>query len=901
MIGIDLFHSRGNVPIDELLPKINRPSMEFMAWARIVSREEMEWITDALILGGKVNDELEALEFLNDLSKRDLGRQFSGVALCDLGGKRHNRPFKLLRERVDAVDGSSSSIASPHFAHGRIGHQAIREILTGSIPDFNRAQSFIRENLGNSQRLLYPQPPISFWHAILPNNFVNEKLIIAIQEVLKQIQKEMQETTSWFEIYCKIKPLIYELSSRMAPIFGVHFDSLRGLHDGMEDAYLEFLFFMTLLSWASIVPSINQPRKHLFSEIKALDRKLTVGCGVIDEIEVKSINGRKPNRIEGQLLSWAAKNVRDLSAGELIYFLERKLGRSAIDSQIIDWKFAVGDGGPNRIIKPSDVLEPLPRHVEQVRRYIAAANFGYMMACGHEGRLDWRRGNVINSGTITYILPTSEPITHNIELSPDEQRREFDERIFRNLPRGRANSVFRRLSNLFCAEALDAVKLSNRRSIEIKRKNKPNKNRSETKLLFPDRQMVFAKIAEQSRKFADRDRIVEVVGVTKKGKDVYQMDLDRLVEFLGNPKKKRVVGDFNLSTGKGFICCLMPGHDDSTPSMHVDLNIGRFYCFGCHKNGGLTSVKPDIVVVLGQVSTGKGVHPQFNKTRKVEIPPRHHAIMSTARNIMRDRFRGSPAENYCIQRSIDPDLAFAENVGYADDTLINSLLDAGYSYEELIFYGFIGISGKIGPTSRLCKLLTRRGLEIKNIRREIKAKSGEQKFGFPYPTLSGRVTFPLGIEGGKVTNIYGRDIRGGNKKFRHRKLTTKNTGVPHGAFNMDVLAVNEYPEVFIAEGTFDALSLMMMGHGPAVAIIGTLNHVLLEAIARSDKDVALALDHDNNKSGQEAAIETIDKLKAIKFGGNVRNYTTEFVETHPEFVECGDFNEWWSKYGSKAN
>jgi len=43
--------------------------------------------------------------------------------------------------------------------------------------------------------------------------------------------------------------------------------------------------------------------------------------------------------------------------------------------------------------------------------------------------------------------------------------------------------------------------------------------------------------------------------------------------------------DVPFDTGDIVICCPMPGHDDSTPSMVLHLDTERYYCFGCGSHG----------------------------------------------------------------------------------------------------------------------------------------------------------------------------------------------------------------------------------------------------------------------------------------------------------------------------
>ena len=41
-----------------------------------------------------------------------------------------------------------------------------------------------------------------------------------------------------------------------------------------------------------------------------------------------------------------------------------------------------------------------------------------------------------------------------------------------------------------------------------------------------------------------------------------------------------------LKSGQGFkACCPLPGHQEKTPSFHIDARKNFFYCYGCRRGG----------------------------------------------------------------------------------------------------------------------------------------------------------------------------------------------------------------------------------------------------------------------------------------------------------------------------
>lgn len=57
---------------------------------------------------------------------------------------------------------------------------------------------------------------------------------------------------------------------------------------------------------------------------------------------------------------------------------------------------------------------------------------------------------------------------------------------------------------------------------------------------------------------------------------------------------KRTGYQLSDSSGEVFVGCPMPGHDDSTPSMLLHLDEGRYHCFGCGASGDVIQWLRDI-------------------------------------------------------------------------------------------------------------------------------------------------------------------------------------------------------------------------------------------------------------------------------------------------------------------
>jgi hypothetical protein len=290
--------------------------------------------------------------------------------------------------------------------------------------------------------------------------------------------------------------------------------------------------------------------------------------------------------------------------------------------------------------------------------------------------------------------------------------------------------------------------------------------------------------------------------------------------------------------------------------------------------------------------------------------------MRTAQEILHSRFKGTRGSEYMAkERHLDPDLAYKLGAGFGTDSLIHGLLDAGFTLDDLIYYGFLLVYSQVDISKGIVPLLKKRGLSLKKIRRDTgrKTEDRETVWGYPISILRRRVTFPR-ASNGIINNFYGRATWNASKQSRHRKLPTKYTEVLQGGFNMDVLYSNS-PEVSLVEGVMDALSqIELAARGventskATLAVVGTDNAVVLEEIARSKKNIAIALDNDEggwlktygwtDEHGSYSS-GLIEKL--IQKGcGTVRDQTAEFALAYPDFKEGMDWNEYFEIYIKKA-
>ena len=892
-------------PLVKLLAEIQEPSPKFTLWIGATLRhtnglQTTENILGALIESGLAADRKSGLQYLNNFCNAHSVSDLV-IACSDLLGKSHTESFKKLEKSLGLCPVKKPADLARFF--GMISHQAIHDLLTGQIPDYNLAQklkylvsetsfSVSPDLFGTGQKHTQDIfPDLQYIDGIRPDNRISDRLRQEITSLQTRVLSEFPQQDDPLVTLGKIKPALNELRAKLFPIFGSFINSCAKY----DELGSESLLLSTLLSWAAAMSLIENEGCHtLFKEINVLSKNGKLGGGRMDALELMTIGGIRPNEWQTQLLKEMSR-LHFVSSGRLMLSLEKKFGPN-LAFKIHDWKFAVGDAEQiGHTIQPADLVQPLPKHLAQMRRYITLANLDYYQNGGNEnaGLEDiWNLNSPVKSGRIVYFLASEQPLIHEIAMTPEEQRNCFVQEIVFPFNHAQRLAIIRNINNALSGHIINKLEGKTRTSEPVSTETK-KPTPSNSCLDIPTRSI--SQIIEHHRYFTDENNIIEWIG-NKNNRPVYLMHLNRLLETMHQGK---VCGDFYLKRGRGFITCLMSDHEEHTPSLHIDIGRGMWKCFGCGVFGffadeSLTDKQGSDIKISYPRSTPR----EFNKTGKIIIPDEHNKIMTLAQEVLNNRFnKNDQALNYVAGRALDAELAHSLGTGYGDDELINVLLDS-YDYDQLIHYGFLGISSKVSSAGGICPLLIERGMGLDQMKRQ-----ANTQFGLPYSVLAKRITFPLALEG-RLTNFYGRATWQCAERSKHRKLSVEHTGVPHGAFNIQLLdSDSDYPEIVIAEGAFDALSLIQMGYPATMAIIGVNNQVILESIARSGKNLALAFDEDKNKyqTGQTNTQKITAKLKAMNYPDQIRNFTEDFITEHPDFLTAGkDFSDYLKYLSTKT-
>ncbi len=923
--------NKPSIDLTKLPTLLPNPSPAFRIWMTGVREDQFEIAIASLIQSGKAKNPEEALLLLNELVKSVPLEESSYLTSFDLWEPNKQKDYFQKAKRLLNGTHESTTRNPPWRLHGIIGHALIPEILAGNLPKkivtrpkkANPAQpSFFFDTAINGQlTLLDKENQEWILSSSAPEIQRNkEALSRIIKKSWGRIASHIEEAKDPKTVLISCRDEIKRFWQTMEWLFGSYVYKLQK-DDRAEDNYL---ILLTLMSWTT---ALMQPQRNriLFKEIPVMEkrpkkeRRYGLSGGRIDALEVRLINGKTPDATQRKHLE-AMTRIKFPSVGNLLLSLQQHFGE--ITTVILDWKFAVGDAvvennkteqQTSPIINPSDINDgPLGMHVWQMSRYLTMASLSYHLLCKERGiENHWPENNQFGQGEITYFMPTILPVTHKVSITPTEQDLFFTDEVATQWTPAQVRAVVRHCNQqiaVYIDGLLNGEQKNHNGSPQPQAKTSQTNFWTEEKQETPESHSAKYMI-DKRRKFVDEHQIIEVVGrrTTINGQRVtkpkHTLHLDRLLEAL--KERKVAAGYFSLPHG-GFVRCIAPDHkNEKTPSLHISIDQGVFKCFGagCGIGGPIvpTSIPADLNV---PIRSTQWVRRTFGNTINAPVPDEEHLkIMSSAQDILHNSFKGSTGEFYITQeRKLNSDVAFQHGVGFGTDTLIEVLLDSGFTLEQLVFYGFVGISENYQNRESIVELLRRRNIAQGRVRLEIPNRGSNLKEvveGFPYSALKGRVTFPLTLKG-QINNFYGRTVCG--HPVKHWKLTKTFTGVPHGAFNTDVL-YGQASEVIPVEAAIDTLTLIEMGHPTTLAMIGTDNTIIIEEIVLSGKKVAIGLDYDEGgrkktcgyKNTKEEWVPGLLEIfqKKGKKPEDIRDFTADFAQSHPDMKGGMDWNDWW--------
>ena len=301
-----------------------------------------------------------------------------------------------------------------------------------------------------------------------------------------------------------------------------------------------------------------------------------------------------------------------------------------------------------------------------------------------------------------------------------------------------------------------------------------------------------------------------------------------------------VVSSYVRLTPKGSnLWGLCPFHSEKTPSFSVSPDKQIYYCFGCHKGGGVISFLmemenlsfPDAVRLLAQRA---GVEVPETGVDEAGRRKRERVLAANrdAARFYHDYLKGpggARVRDYIDQRQITPRTATRFGLGAAPDqwdALTRALTDKGYTKLELIDAG-LAVAGKNGGIYD--KFRARLMLPVIDVRGDVA--------GFTSRILPGE-------EGAKYLNTP-ETVAFHKGRLIYALNFAKNT---------------KRPNLILVEGNIDVITLHQAGFDNVVATMGTaLTEDHARILARYTKELVLC--YDNDAAGKQSTDRVLGILK----------------------------------------
>ena len=338
-----------------------------------------------------------------------------------------------------------------------------------------------------------------------------------------------------------------------------------------------------------------------------------------------------------------------------------------------------------------------------------------------------------------------------------------------------------------------------------------------------------------------------------------------------------VVSSYVHLTPKGQnLWGLCPFHNEKTPSFSVSPDKQIYYCFGCHKGGGVISFImemehlpfPDAVRLLAQRA---GLEVPDTGADRAGRQKRERALEANreAARFYHDCLKGPGGQrvrDYIAQRQITPRTATRFGLGAAPDqwdALTRALTDKGYTKLELIDAG-LAVAGKNGGVYD--KFRARLMLPVIDVRGDV--------VGFTSRILPGE-------EGAKYLN-------------------TPETSVFHKGrliYALNFAKNTKRPNLILVEGNIDVITLHQAGFDNVVATMGTaLTEDHARVLARYTKELVLC--YDNDAAGKQSTERVLNILKNADLAVRVLQLPNAYDESGKPIKQ--DPDDFVKKFGPAA-
>ena len=277
---------------------------------------------------------------------------------------------------------------------------------------------------------------------------------------------------------------------------------------------------------------------------------------------------------------------------------------------------------------------------------------------------------------------------------------------------------------------------------------------------------------------------------------------------------------------------LCPFHGEKTPSFSVSPNKQMFYCFGCHKGGGVINFVmdieglsyPDAVRQLAQrVNLEVPEDEQYQSRYKEQ--ERLWKLCRDAARFYHNQLKsdlGKDARAYLLNRGLDWATVTKFGIGFAPEgwrNVLPAMERLGYTREELVAANLVTAREKDGKVNA-------------------------------YDRFRNRIMFPLIDIRGNVIGFSGRALDKNDKAKYINPTDTLIFSKRKYLFAMNLAKKTKRDYFILCEGPMDAIACHQFGFDNAVASQGTaLTEEQVNMISKYTDRVIMC--YDNDRAGQE--------------------------------------------------